>query len=156
LLVELGRAGLEVVRLKGGDPFVYGRGGEEALALAGAGVPFEVVPGVSSASAVPAAAGIPVTHRGLSTSFTVVTGHSRHAPDIEIDWEALALKHDGWNANPWMWIVNVEPLVVRSVQSFVSPPPLPLHAVADSARSDATSTSERRRTGGLLDRGSAG
>src|SRR5207248_5476079 len=90
LLIEKGRAGLEVVRLKGGDPFVFGRGGEEALALAAAGVPFEVVPGVSSAVAVPAYAGIPVTHRGLSTSFTVVTGHSRQAIDSDVDWEALA------------------------------------------------------------------
>ena len=79
LLVERGLAGDEVVRLKGGDPFVFGRGGEEAVALLDAGVPFEVVPGMSSAVGVPAYAGVPVTHRGLSTSFTVVTGHSRHA-----------------------------------------------------------------------------
>jgi len=90
ILVERGGAGLEVVRLKGGDPFVFGRGGEEAVALAAAGVPFEVVPGVSAAIAVPAYAGIPVTHRGLSTSFTVVTGHSRHQVDNETDWESLA------------------------------------------------------------------
>lgn len=75
LLVRLGRRGLEVVRLKGGDPFVFGRGGEEVLALAEAGVPFEVVPGVSSLSAVPASAGIPVTHRGLSSQVTIVSGH---------------------------------------------------------------------------------
>jgi len=90
LLISHGRAGRRVVRLKGGDPFVFGRGGEEAQALAEAGVPFEIVPGVSSAIAVPAYAGIPVTHRGLSTSFTVVTGHSRHAVDTETNWEALA------------------------------------------------------------------
>ena len=90
VLVERGRAGLEVVRLKGGDPFVFGRGGEEAEALMEAGVPFEVVPGVSAAIAVPAYAGVPVTHRGLSTSFTVVTGHSRHQVDNQTDWEALA------------------------------------------------------------------
>jgi uroporphyrinogen III methyltransferase/synthase len=90
LLIAEGRAGRSVVRLKGGDPFVFGRGGEEALALQGAGVPFEVVPGITSAVAVPAYAGVPVTHRGLSTSFTVVTGHSRHAIDQETDWEALA------------------------------------------------------------------
>lgn len=75
LLVAHGQAGLEVVRLKGGDPYLFGRGGEEALALAGAGVPFDVVPGVSSLTAVPAAVGIPVTHRGLASQLTVVAGH---------------------------------------------------------------------------------
>ena len=90
LLIEHGRAGKAVVRLKGGDPFVLGRGGEEAEALIDAGVRFEVVPGITSAIAVPAYAGIPVTHRGLATSFTVVTGHSRHATDEETNWEALA------------------------------------------------------------------
>jgi uroporphyrin-III C-methyltransferase len=88
LLVELGSAGLEVVRLKGGDPFVFGRGGEEALALAEAGIPFEVVPGVSSIAAVPAAADIPVTHRGLADQLTVVTGHRADGSDL--DFEALA------------------------------------------------------------------
>lgn len=82
LLVRLGRRGLEVVRLKGGDPFVFGRGGEEALALAAAGVPFEVVPGVSSLQAVPAAAGIPLTHRGLASQVTVVSGHDPTALDL--------------------------------------------------------------------------
>jgi uroporphyrinogen III methyltransferase/synthase len=94
LLVERGLRGQEVVRLKGGDPFVFGRGGEEAEALAAAGVAFEVVPGVSAAVAVPAYAGIPVTHRGLSTSFTVVTGHSRHAVDNDVNWDALARAAD--------------------------------------------------------------
>src|SRR5436190_17758700 len=75
LLVERGRAGREVVRLKGGDPFVFGRGGEEAEACRDANVAFEVVPGITSAIAAPAYAGIPVTHRGLSTSVTIVTGH---------------------------------------------------------------------------------
>jgi uroporphyrin-III C-methyltransferase/precorrin-2 dehydrogenase/sirohydrochlorin ferrochelatase len=75
LLVKYARRGLRVVRLKCGDPYVFGRGGEEALALARAGIPFEVVPGVSSAVAAPALAGIPVTHRGLASSFAVVTGH---------------------------------------------------------------------------------
>ncbi len=90
LLVRHGRAGRKVIRLKGGDPFVFGRGGEEILALQAAGVPYEVVPGITSAIAVPAYAGVPVTHRGLATSFTVVTGHSRHAVDRDTNWEALA------------------------------------------------------------------
>jgi uroporphyrin-III C-methyltransferase len=84
LLVAYGAAGLEVVRLKGGDPFVFGRGGEEALALARAGVAFEVVPGVSALASVPAAAGIPLTHRGLSSQVTIVQGHG------ELDAAALA------------------------------------------------------------------
>ncbi len=90
-LVEHGLAGRLVVRLKGGDPFVFGRGGEEAEALAAAGVPFEVVPGVTSAVAVPAYAGIPVTHRGLATHVTIVTGHEDPTrEDAGLDWGALA------------------------------------------------------------------
>jgi uroporphyrinogen III methyltransferase/synthase len=90
LLVERGRAGQEVVRLKGGDPFVFARGGEEASALLAAGVGFEVVPGITSAVAVPAFAGVPVTHRGLSTSFTVVTGHEDPWAAKDTDWDAVA------------------------------------------------------------------
>lgn len=92
LLVEHGAAGLEVVRLKGGDPFVFARGGEEARALLDAGVPFEVVPGISSALAAPAYAGIPVTLRHSSTSFTVVTGHEDPVTGDEgsVDWDAVA------------------------------------------------------------------
>lgn len=90
LLVDRGRSRDVVVRLKGGDPFVFGRGGEEVEALRAAGVEVEVVPGVTSAFAAPLAAGIPVTHRGLSTSVTVVTGHvgDPSAPG-GVDWEAL-------------------------------------------------------------------
>jgi uroporphyrin-III C-methyltransferase len=89
LLVDLARRGRRVVRLKGGDPFVFGRGGEEALALRDAGVPFEVVPGVTAAVAAPAAEGVPVTHRGVAPAFTVVTGHRRHG-EPAIDWHSLA------------------------------------------------------------------
>ena len=94
-LIEQARLGRSVVRLKGGDPFVFGRGGEEALALAEAGVPFEVVPGVSAAVAVPAYAGIPVTHRGLASSFAVVTGHEDPAKaHADVDWGRLATAVD--------------------------------------------------------------
>ncbi|MFJ7076526.1 uroporphyrinogen-III C-methyltransferase [Streptomyces sp. NPDC098781] len=90
-LIEHAKQGKSVVRLKGGDPFVYGRGMEEAQALAEAGVPYTVVPGISSSISVPGAAGIPVTHRGVAHEFTVVSGHI--APDDErslVDWPALA------------------------------------------------------------------
>ncbi len=90
LLIEHGRAGRRVVRLKGGDPFVFGRGGEEAEALRLAEVDYEVVPGVSSAFAAPAAAGIPVTHRGLATSVSVITARVGDAsPSGGVDWPAL-------------------------------------------------------------------
>jgi uroporphyrin-III C-methyltransferase len=75
VMIRAAKRGRRVVRLKGGDPFVFGRGGEEALALGAAGVPFDIVPGVTSAFAAPAAAGIPVTHRGLSAAVLVVSGH---------------------------------------------------------------------------------
>jgi uroporphyrin-III C-methyltransferase len=103
LLVRQARSGRVVVRLKGGDPFVFGRGGEEALACAAAGVAWEAVPGLTSAVAVPALAGIPLTHRGVAASFAVVTGHcageelpAGRAPTAgsgspgRIDWQALA------------------------------------------------------------------
>ncbi|MDN5347789.1 MAG: uroporphyrinogen methyltransferase / synthase [Clostridia bacterium] len=91
LLVEKARAGKIVARLKGGDPFIFGRGGEEALALAEAGIPFEVVPGVTSAVAAPAYAGIPVTHRGLASTVTFITGNEDPQKEqSEIDWQAIA------------------------------------------------------------------
>lgn len=91
LLIRLAREGKRVARLKGGDPFVFGRGGEEAEALAAEGLRFEVVPGVTSAIAAPAYAGIPLTHRRMASSFTVVTGsEDPDKPDSAVDWQALA------------------------------------------------------------------
>jgi uroporphyrinogen III methyltransferase/synthase len=95
ILIHHAAAGRFVVRLKGGDPFVFGRGGEEAIALSKAGIAFEVVPGVSSAVAVPAYAGIPVTHRGVASSFAVLTGHEDPSKDGDaVDWPALATAVD--------------------------------------------------------------
>jgi len=85
LMIRAAQRGERVVRLKCGDPFVLGRGGEEALALEAAGVPYEIVPGVSSAIAAPALAGIPVTHRGLATGFAVISGHAEAAFGPTID-----------------------------------------------------------------------
>jgi uroporphyrin-III C-methyltransferase / precorrin-2 dehydrogenase / sirohydrochlorin ferrochelatase len=91
LIVSRALAGQRVVRLKGGDPFVFGRGGEEALACVSAGVPFEIIPGITSAVAVPAYAGIPVTHRGITQDFAVVSAHLDPShPGATVDWAALA------------------------------------------------------------------
>lgn len=95
LLVSRACAGCQVARLKGGDPFLFGRGGEEAAALSEAGVPWEVIPGVTSALAVPAYAGIPVTHRGLASSLAVVTAHEEASREgSRIDWPKLATAAD--------------------------------------------------------------
>ncbi|WHY81613.1 uroporphyrinogen-III C-methyltransferase [Siminovitchia fortis] len=90
LLVKYAKKGKIVTRLKGGDPFVFGRGAEEAQALADNGIPFEIVPGITSGIAAPAYAGIPVTHRDLGSSFAIVTGHMRAGKDDSIRWKNLA------------------------------------------------------------------
>ena len=90
LLIEKAEAGNVVVRLKGGDPYLFGRGGEEALALLDKGIAVEVVPGVTSAIAAPELAGIPVTHRGIASSLTIVTGHEEPGKDSPLDWNAIA------------------------------------------------------------------
>jgi uroporphyrinogen III methyltransferase/synthase len=90
LLIKKAEEGKRVVRLKGGDPYLFGRGGEEALALMEQGIPVEIVPGVTSAIAAPALAGIPVTHRGIASSLTIVTGHEEPGKESPLDWGALA------------------------------------------------------------------
>jgi len=94
LLIQKAREGKIVVRLKGGDPFVFGRGGEEAEALSAMGIPYEIVPGVSSAIAAPAYAGIPVTHRSCASSLAIVTGHKAHDGCGEVKWCELARSVD--------------------------------------------------------------
>ena len=129
LLVEHGRAGREVVRLKGGDPFVFARGAEEAAALTAAGVPFEVVPGISSSVAVPAYAGIPVTMRNVATSFTVVTGHGDPWADTETDWAAVAgLAVSGGTVVVLMGVATRSEIAERLVAGGVDPD-IPVAAV---------------------------
>jgi len=112
LMIRAARRGKRVVRLKGGDPFVFGRGGEEALALHIAGVPFEIVPGVTTAIAAPALAGIPVTHRGLASGFLVLSGH---APDVLED--ALgAVRANGVSLVVLMGLGGREQLAARLIK----------------------------------------
>ncbi|MHB0981392.1 MAG: uroporphyrinogen-III C-methyltransferase [Thermoleophilia bacterium] len=124
LIVDYARQGKTVVRLKGGDPFIFGRGGEEGIALHEAGIPFEVVPGISAGYGVPAYAGIPVTHRGLTSHVTFVTGHED--PDkqsAEIDWDRLA--SDVGTLVVFMGVKNL-PTVVRELRERGRPGDTPI------------------------------
>lgn len=128
LLVRLAGEGRSVVRLKGGDPFVFGRGGEEAEALAAAGIPFEIVPGVSSATAVPAYAGIPVSHRGAASSFTVLTGHEDAGKDqTSIHWDEVA-----GGADTLVFLMGVQALggIAERLISAGRPPETPAAVIA--------------------------
>ena len=121
LLIKEARQGARVVRLKGGDPFVFGRGGEEAMALKQAGFGCEIVPGISSCIAAPAAAGIPVTHRHVSTHFTVVTGMSARAgqQELEDSWEKIAAA--GGTIIFLMGVRKLERIVARVLAAGRSP-----------------------------------
>ncbi|MBI2831585.1 MAG: uroporphyrinogen-III C-methyltransferase [Chloroflexi bacterium] len=144
LLVEKGKEGKTVVRLKGGDPFVLGRGGEEAEALKTEGIPFEVVPGITSAVAVPAYAGIPVTHRHLASSFAVVTGHEDPTkPDTSINWEKLATAVD--TLVFLMGMQNLPEIVAKLIEHGRTPG-TPVAVIKDGTRS-----SQRTVTGTLKD-----
>jgi len=123
LLVTYARQGLLVVRLKGGDPFVFGRGGEEAQVLADASIPFEIVPGISSAIAVPAYAGIPVTHRGLSSSIMIVTGHEERGNSTStVNWEAASmLVTSGGTLVVLMGVETLPRTTQRLIESGLSP-----------------------------------
>jgi len=126
LLIEKARAGKIVVRLKGGDPFVFGRGGEECQALAEACIRYEVIPGVSSVIAVPAYAGIPVTQRGVTTAFTVVTGHTGGS-DSNIDWQSVS--HTG----TIVCVMGVEhlPEIINQLVAHGRPLDTPAAVIAD-------------------------
>ena len=144
LLVAKARAGLTVVRLKGGDPFVFGRGGEEAEELAAAGIPFEIVPGVTAAVAVPAYAGIPVTHRRYTTLVTFITGHEDPTKEAStIPWEAL-----GQNPGTLVFLMGVKnlPEICRRLVEEGRDPETPA-AVIESG----TTLAQRTVTGTLAD-----
>jgi uroporphyrin-III C-methyltransferase len=140
LLVRQARAGRVVVRLKGGDPFVFGRGGEEALACAAAGVAWEAVPGVTSAAAVPGLAGIPLTQRGVAASFAVVTGHC--ADEDSLDWGALA------RVDTLVVLMGAARLaeIAAILRSHGKPPETPVAVVENGTRQG-----ERVLTGTLAD-----
>ncbi len=144
LLLKKVRDGKSVVRLKGGDPFVLGRGGEEAEVLAANGIPFEVVPGVSSAVAVPAYAGIPVTHRHCASSFTVVTGHKatgKGGPGIS--WDKLATGTD--TLVILMGMGNLENLIEQLIKNNKSP------STPVAVITQGTTSNQRCVTGTLQD-----
>jgi uroporphyrinogen III methyltransferase / synthase len=127
LIVQRARVGKQVVRLKGGDPFVFGRGGEEAEALAAAGIDFEVVPGVSAAIAVPAYAGIPITHRDVTSSFTVFTGHEDPAkPESDLDYGSLV--KSGGTLVMLMGVQRLEK-VVTALRAHGAEPSMPVALV---------------------------
>jgi len=149
LLVDRGRDGAVVVRLKGGDPFVFGRGGEEAEALAAAGVTFEVVPGITSAIAAAAYAGIPVTHRGVSTHVTIVTGHEDPAKGrTDVDWEALA--RAGGTLVILMGAARIEEIAARLVDGGL-PSDTPVAAVRNGTRPEQRSARATLGTVGEID-----
>src|SRR6266545_2698842 len=155
LLIEKAREGKRVVRLKGGDPFVFGRGGEEAEALRAAGIPFEVVPGVTSAVAVPAYAGIPVTHRGLASSFAVITGHEAEEEGrrkdegadggvpATIDWAKLAT---GVDTLVFLMGTKTLPDIVEKLIANGRPPDTPVAVIRWG-----TTPEQRTVTGSLAD-----
>ena len=113
ILVRLARAGRIVVRLKGGDPFIFGRGSEEAAELEASGIPYEVVPGITAAQGCAASARIPLTHRGLSTGVRFVTGHRRANEPLDLDWKSLA--DPDTTLAVYMGLANVEEIALRLI-----------------------------------------
>ncbi|MCG7229991.1 uroporphyrinogen-III C-methyltransferase [Corynebacterium minutissimum] len=134
ILVEHAQAGRRVVRLKGGDPYVFGRGFEELTALSEAGVPLEVIPGVTSAVAVPALAGTPVTHRGMVHAFTVVSGHLPPGhPKSLVDWAALA--RSGATLSVIMGVKNAAAIAAALIDASLSPH-TPVHIIQEGSLAD--------------------
>lgn len=136
LLVRLGRTGRTIVRLKGGDPFIFGRGSEEAAELARAGIAFEVVPGITSAQGCAASARMPLTHRGLATGVRFVTGHCKADEPLDLDWASLADPRT--TLVVYMGLSNLDE-ISRALTAHGLPPDLPALAVCQG-----TTPRERR------------
>jgi len=143
LLVRLARTGLTIVRLKGGDPFIFGRGGEEAEVLAEAGIPFEVVPGITAAQGCAASAGVPLTHRGLATGVRYVTGHCREDAPLDLDWPGLA--DPDTTLVLYMGVAQIRQIAARLIEHGM-PADMPVLAIANGTRPD-----ERRLAATLFD-----
>ena len=144
-LIELARAGRRVLRLKGGDPFVFGRGGEEALALAAAGVPFRIIPGMTSGLAGLAGAGIPATMRGVNKAVILATGHGAEHQD-ELDWQALA--RTGQPIVVYMGMRNLARITAALMEGGLAPstPAAVIAAASTAAERVLTSTLENLAT----------
>jgi len=143
ILVGLAHEGLTVVRLKGGDPCIFGRGSEEAAALYAAGVPVEIVPGITAAQGAAASTGVPLTHRGLARSVRYVTGHCRDDLPLDLDWAGLA--DPDTTLVVYMGVANIAEVAARLIEQGM-PASLPVMAVARAT------TSQERRLVTRLDR----
>ncbi len=135
ILINLARAGRRVVRLKGGDPLMFGRGGEEALALSAAGVPFEIVPGISSAQGVSSSMMVPLTHRGIASGVRYLTGHCRAGAELDFDWEGLA--DNQTTLVVYMGLVNIAE-IAGQLAAHGRDPLTPVMAVSNATRPDET------------------
>lgn len=142
ILIRLGRAGRTVVRLKGGDPFIFGRGCEEAAALDRAGIPYEIVPGITAAQGCAASARVPLTHRGLATGVRFVTGHCKADEPLDLDWASLA--DPATTLAVYMGMANIDEIVRRLIEHGL-PGDTPALAVCQG-----TTASERRICASLV------
>jgi uroporphyrin-III C-methyltransferase len=143
MLVRLGRSGRNVVRLKGGDPFVFGRGCEEAGALECAGIPYKIVPGITAAQGCAAAARVPLTHRGLASGLRYVTGHCKSNEPLDLDWASLA--DPDTTLVVYMGLANAEEITARLIENGL-PGSTPVIAI-----SQGTTPRERRLRTNLAD-----
>ena len=143
LLVDLGRQGLTVARLKGGDPFIFGRGSEEAMACRAAGIRCEVVPGITSAQGAAAASGVPLTHRGIATGVRYVTGHRARDASLDLDWASLASAET--TLVVYMGVASMPEISARLIENGLDAA-TPVLAIAS-----ATTPQERRLTARLTD-----